>query len=716
VAFLEAAAAIALSGLAGCRGATDVGPYPKAPVVLVSIDTLRADHLPLYGYPDGASPALDRLGREGIVFDDVYSHCPLTLPAHASLLTGLLPPRHGVRDNIGFSLAPTHETLATRFRAAGRKTGAAVSAYVLRSATGIARGFEFYDDALEIEGSAESLGSLQREGGAAVDALAGWIDAHVDQPLFAFLHLYEPHAPYAPPQRFARQAPYDGEIAHADELVGRFLDRLRERGVYDRALIAVTSDHGEGLGQHGEAEHGVFLYREAVHVPLVVRLPGGAGAGRRIAGPAGHVDVAATLLDLAGLRAEGLDGVSLRPALAGAAVEARPVYSETLYPRYHFGWSELYAASEARYRYIRAPRPELYDLGQDGRETRNVAEARPRAVAAMDAWLAHSVGSGAIAAPGEVAPETREKLQALGYVGAGGAVAVLGERPDPKDRIGSYEELKRAIALRQAGKDPEAVAAFRTLLADNPAMLDAWEMLGFTLIRMGRTAEGIAAVDAALRLDPTRVTAHLALAKVYALQGELERAAAHAERGSGRSPGQGNEMLAQVMMDRGDLSRAAAFARKSVAADATRIMSHFILGVVAQRAGRYEEAVGHFQRAAQAKKLQKRTVVRNLHANLADCLARLGREQEAEREFLAELEAMPASEAGRVGLAMLYRSQGRDAEARRVLAGLVSALPRPTADAYWTVARTFSILGDGASARAWVASGRARFPADPRFR
>jgi arylsulfatase A-like enzyme/Tfp pilus assembly protein PilF len=712
----RAAAGLALAALAGCHGPASVGPYSRAPVILVSIDTLRADHLPLYGYRDGATPALDRLGREGIVFDDVYSHCPLTLPAHVSMLTGLLPPRHGVRDNIGFSLVPTHKTLPTRFKAAGWRTAGAVSAYVLRAQTGIAQGFEFFDDALEIEGSAESLGTLQRDGRVAVEALAEWIDAHANEPVFAFLHLYEPHSPYAPPERFARFAPYDGEIAYADELVGRLLERLKARGIYDRALIVVTSDHGEGLKQHGEEEHGIFLYREAVHVPLVVRLPGGAKGGARVAGTAGQVDIAATLLDLTGVPAEGLDGVSLRPALITGVAAPRSVYSETLYPRYHFGWSELYAASDARFRYIRAPRPELYDRGQDPDETRSVLESRASTAAAMDGWLARSGGSGEVASPQQVASDIGERLQALGYLGAAGVVTAKGDLPDPKDRIATYEDLKHAIALRQAGKDPEAIAAFRKLLAESPAMLDAWEMLGFTLIRMGKTAEGITAVNRALQLDPTRVTAHLALAKVYALEGKLDRAATHAEIGSEKNPGQGNEMLAQVMMDRGDLPRAAELARNSLAADGTRIMSHFVLGVVAQRAGRYEEAVGHFRRAEEAKKLKRRTVVRNLHANLADCLARLDREQEAEQEFLAEIEAMPASETGRVGLAMLYRSQGRDVEARRVLGGLVAALPRPTADAYWTVARTFSILGDGAAAREWAASGRARFPSDPRFR
>jgi arylsulfatase A-like enzyme/Tfp pilus assembly protein PilF len=702
--------AIVVAGSA-CRKPSIV-VAPGAPVVVISIDTLRADHLPLYGYQQGSTPQLDTLGRQGIVFDDLVSHCPLTLPAHASMLTGLLPPHHGVRDNIGFSLEDTHKTLATRFKAAGYKTGGAISAYVLRSQTGIAQGFEFFDDAVEIEGSTESLGTLQRDGSAAVEALAGWVDAHAGEPIFAFLHLYEPHSPYAPPERYARLGPYDGEIAYADELVARFLDRLKARGIYDRAVIVVTSDHGEGLKQHGEEEHGIFLYREAVHVPFIVRLPGGARGGTRIAGTAAQADIPATLLDLAGIPATGLDGASLRPALLAGKATPHPVYSETLYPRYHFGWSELYSATEERFRYIRAPRPELYDVGQDPGETNNLVDSRASTVAAMDGWLGRLVGSGEVSAPEEVSADTREKLQALGYIGTGAAAPAKGALPDPKDKIGAYEGLKHALALRLAEKDQEAVEAFQRLLAENPAMLDAWESLGLTLIRMGRTREGIAAVDKALRLDPTRMTAHLALAKVYALEGKLDLAAKHAEVGSGKNPGQGNEMLAQVMMDRGDLARAAEFARKSVAADGKRIMSHFILGVIAQRAGRYEEALGHFRRAQEAKKLQKRTLVRNLHANAADCLARLGREQEAEQEFLAEI---PTSEAGRVGLAMLYRSQGRDDEARSVLGGLIAAQPRPSADAYFAVVRTFSILGDGMAAREWAARARAQFPNDRRF-
>src|SRR5262245_15332299 len=355
---------------AACRRPSPGAVCGDCSVLLVSIDTLRADRLPAYGYAKGRTPHLDELARRGILFEEAYSHCPLTLPAHASLLTGLLPPRHGVRDNVGFTLKPEHLTLAARFKAAGFRTGGAVSAYVLRRQTGIAQGFDEYDDALESEGAVESLAAVQRDGAVAVESLARWIDAQGSARYFAFLHLYEPHTPYAPPERFRGGDPYDGEVSYADELVGRLLDRLAGR---ERLIVAVTADHGEGLLDHGEAEHGIFLYREAVRVPLILRLPRDAGGGSRVPSPVAQVDVPATLLDLAGVSAEGLDGSSLRRALSGAEPSSRRVYSETFYPRYHFGWSELRAVTEGRFRFVQAPRPELFDLDRDPGERTNLA-------------------------------------------------------------------------------------------------------------------------------------------------------------------------------------------------------------------------------------------------------------------------------------------------------------------------------------------------------
>jgi arylsulfatase A-like enzyme/Tfp pilus assembly protein PilF len=703
----------------GCRSRQDVGPYPNAPVVLISVDTLRADRLGLYGFSTGSTPAIDALGREGVVFEDVYSPCPQTLPAHVSLMTGLLPPRHGVRDNIGFTLKPGPRTLAERFKAAGLATGASVSAYVLRSQTGIGRGFDVFDDRLEIAGAAESLGSVQRDGAVAVESLGRWIEEQGGRRFFAFLHLYEPHTPYAPPERHRRFAhPYDGDVAYADELVGRFLDRLRAKGILDRAVVAFTSDHGEGLNDHGEEEHGIFLYREAVHVPLVLRLPGAMRAGTRVKGTVALADVAPTLLDLAGMPQDGIDAVSLRPAVAAGRAEPRPVYSETLFPRYHYGWSELYAVTEARYRYIRAPRPELFDVARDPAEKENVIASSAAAADKMKAWLERQVDLGKVAPPEAVSPEVLEKLQALGYVGAPSAAATASatDLPDPKDKIDAVEGLNEALRLRSENRLDDAVVRLRALLADNPRMVDASEKLGASLFDLGRSREAVAVLERALEVDPARSGTHLALARIHGLEGRLDRAARHAEIASEGNPGLGFEVLAQIMMDRGELGRAAELARRSLQADDERVMSHFILGVVAQKQRRCEDALRSFRRAEELLRLHEQTIVRNLHANMGDCLARMGREAEAETAFLAEIETLPQSREARVGLATLYRSQGRDGAARSVLGDLIAADPRPNADLYWTVVRTFAVLGDTEAARRWAAEGRARFPSDPRFR
>lgn len=707
--------ALALMGLA-CAPPKAVSTYAQASVVLISIDTLRADRLALYGYREGRTPNLDALGREGVVFEDVISHVPLTLPAHASIFTGLLPPKHEVRDNIGFQLKENHKTLAERFKAAGFATGGAVSAYVLRSQTGIARGFETYDDAVILDASNESLGALQRDGGIAVASLLRFVEAQAGKRFFAFLHLYEPHTPWSPPPAYRDlKSPYDGDVAYADELVGRFLEGLRARGLSGRTIVALTSDHGEGLGDHGEQEHGIFLYREAVRVPLVLRLPDGAAKGVRVRGVAAQVDIAPTLLDLAALPFDGMDGVSLRGAMSAGRTEGRTVYSETLYPRYHFGWSDLYASTDDRFRFIRAPRPELYDLGRDPGERVNLASERPQAVASMDAWLGRV--RTAVAAPAPVDPQTRERLAALGYVGASsGSLADTEALADPKDRIGAYEELRKGLGLRANGRHAEAVDQLRKVAADNPLMTDAWESLGLSLISLGRDKEGIAALDRAIGIDPLRAEPHMALAKLYALEGRMAAAVGHAELASRTEPGKSFEILAQIMMDRKREADAVAFARRSLAADPQRSMSHFILATVARQRGRCEEALSWFQKAIAAAERAEGSVVRSLHFQTGDCLARLGREAEAEREFLAELRVLPRSIEGRVALATLYRSQGRDPESRKVLGGLVEGDPAAPVEAYWAIVRTFTVLGDQEAARSFAAQARQRFPADVRFR
>ena len=622
-----------------------------------------------------------------------------------------------MRDNVGFTLDGSHRTLATRFKAAGLATGAAVSAYVLRRVTGIAQGFDTYEDALPVDLSIGLLGAQQRDGAVATEALARWIEGQGGKRFFAFLHLYEPHSPYAPPPQHRDLAsPYDGDVAYADELVGRLVARLKAAGLYDRAILAVTSDHGEGLMDHGEQEHGFFLYREAVEVPLLVRLPGGRMGGTRVGGPVAQVDVTATLLDLAGVGADGMDGISQRPAIETGKAATRSVYSETFFPRYHFGWSELLSVTEERYRLIRAPRPELYDLREDPRETRNLAVERAAAVAAMNGWLEREAKPGEIAKPAEVSDETREALRALGYVGSTVVDVSTGTLPDPKDKLGVYEMCRRAMQARAQGRFDEAALGLRKVLADSPGVLDAWEVLGSTLVQLGRSQEAIAAYDEVIKRDPTNSSAHLSLAKVHGLAGRRDRAERHAELASAKEPGRGFETLAQILLDQNRPAEAAAYARRSLAADADRLMSRFVLGLVAQRSGRFEEAIAEYRKAVEIQARRPGLVVRNLHAGLGDCLARLGREAEAEAEFRAEIAAIPHSRDARVGLGVLYRSQGRDAESRDVLAGIVTENPRAGADEYFAVARTLVVLGDTPAARDWAARARALYPSDPRFR
>jgi arylsulfatase A-like enzyme/Tfp pilus assembly protein PilF len=662
---------------ASCRSTVNIDTYRDAPIVVISIDTLRADRLPIFGYRSGSTPHLDQFARDAIVFDQLYSHTPLTLPSHASLLTGQLPTHHGVRDNVGYTLGPDTRTLATRFKAAGYATGAAVSSYVLRHQTGIARGFDFFDDAIEIAGTGESLSDNQRDGRISVDALADWIDRQSSAKVFALLHLYEPHTPYAPPPSYQRSDPYDGEIAYADELVGRLLARLEARGLLDRAIVAIVSDHGEGLGDHGETEHGILLYREALHVPGILRLPGGVAGGRHVQGTLGLVDVAATLLDVTGLDATGLDGRTARADIEETRPRDRDVYAESMYGRLHFGWSDLTAVTRGMLRYIRAPRPELYDLTTDPGERQNLAATRASTAATLAAWLAQTTAGAVSTEPQPIPADVSQRLKSLGYIGSSGAPLSSSDAKlaDPKDGIASFEAFKKALAIERAGRTDEAIGIYRSVLAQNPRMVDAWESLAKALIAAGRTQDAIAAFRSTIDIEPLKPEPHLALARIYALERQPSLARQHAEIGSQRDPAQGFEIQAALMMDASRLDQAEAFARRSLEADPARYMSEYFLGVIAQQRAKCADAIPHFERAIEGKRAQPRTVVRNLHAGLADCLARIGRETDAEHEFKAELAVIPDSPEAHRGLAALYKAQGREAEAQAILKELM-ARPR----------------------------------------
>ncbi|HEY3205269.1 MAG TPA: sulfatase-like hydrolase/transferase [Thermoanaerobaculia bacterium] len=465
--------------------------YPQAPVVLISVDTLRADHLPVYGYRRLETPAIDRLRRDAVLFENAYSNVPLTLPSHATVLTGLLPYQHGVRDNIGFRLARGRPTLAFWLREKGYATGGAVSSYLLEKSRGLDQGFDFYDDEFG-DGARE-----ERPGDATAERLRKWLDAAGSKPVFLFLHLYEPHSPYVPPEPYRsrhRLNPYDGEIAAADAVVGRFLDDLRHRGLYDGAIILFFSDHGEGLGDHGEEEHGVFLYREAIRVPLLLKLPGSRSAGAVVRQPVGLEDVFPTVMALVGLPTpEGLPGRPLPVAEGTGEHPTRRIYSETLYPRLHMHWSDLTSLTDARYQYIEAPRPELYDLLTDPAERNNLAGGMPPPFRSMRLEVQRLVRP--LQSPEASTPEEIAKLASLGYIGVMAGTLTDRNLPDPKDHVAELPRYKRLFTLFYAKNDAEAVAAARDLLVVNPRFLPAWRMLSESLDRLGKPGEAASVLE-----------------------------------------------------------------------------------------------------------------------------------------------------------------------------------------------------------------------------
>ncbi|HEX2642837.1 MAG TPA: sulfatase-like hydrolase/transferase, partial [Thermoanaerobaculia bacterium] len=491
------------------QGCGERSAAPGAPVIVISIDTLRADRLPAYGYRKVETPALDRFRADAILCERAYSHYPMTLPSHVSILTGQLPPVHGVRDNVGYPLkAAEHPYLPRLLKQAGYETGAAVSSYVLRGETGLAEGFDFYDDHFQAAPGA-TADTVQRRGDDTARAALDWIRGRAGKPFFFFFHIYEPHFPYEPQEPFAARYAdrYDGEVATADRIVGDFLEELRRLGIYDKALIVVLSDHGEGLGDHGEYQHAIFVYRETIQVPLLIKLPGARQGGSTVQATTQLADVFPTVADALGLdlpKNQNLAGASILGLLkeGGQTAPDRQVYSESYYARIHYGWSELTALRQGRHTYIDAPEPELYDTAADPGETRNVLTQDRRTYGAMRQALRGLQRP--LAPPSEIDAETREKLSALGYAAAGpGAGPGAGDAPlpDPKSQRPLLRKMEDAWALAAAGDHAAAVEAFRAVLAESPRMVDIWELLATSLRQLGRRDEALEAYEQALKLS-----------------------------------------------------------------------------------------------------------------------------------------------------------------------------------------------------------------------
>ncbi len=519
-------------------------------VALITVDTTRADRLGAYGYENAETPHLDRLAAEGIRFADAVSPAPLTLVAHASILTGLDPHHHGVRHNGQYRLDPSRVTLPEILQQNGYETAAFVSGFVLDSRYGIAQGFDHYDDRTEPLPGQPFGGLGERSAEAVTDAALAWLaDRRSTKPLFLWVHYYDPHAEYKPPPAFPSSSPYDGEIAYMDSHIGRLTSKLDQ--TKERLLLIVAGDHGESFGEHAEYTHSRLLYETTQRVPLLLWSPALVSKPRVIDEVVGLVDIFPTVLDLLGIE-NGFpgDGVSLR--LAEIEPE-RSIYLETMAPYLDNGWAPLHGLRRRHDKYIFAPRPEYYDLTADPAESANLYDKRREAVAELAKELAGMLegtpsAETIAAAATKPDPESLRRLQALGYLsGAGTTSAEGGDRPDPKDMMPIQGMVMESRGLRRAGRLDEALAKAREALERAPKDLEVLEENALVYIEMNRLPEAEAALRAYTASKPNP-NIYILLAEILAETGRLPEGEALLSRAMELEPDHGG-----VMITKGDL-------------------------------------------------------------------------------------------------------------------------------------------------------------------
>jgi choline-sulfatase len=690
----------------------------SGPIVLISIDTLRADHLPAYGYTKVRTPAIDALAADGVVFDRAYSHAPQTLPAHASLLSGRLPFETGVRDNLGFTVKATERLLPALLRDRGYATAGIVSAFVLRKETGIGQGFDFFEAEMPPTSLESNINLVQRDGGESEKIAERWLESNLHGRVFLFLHLYEPHKPYAPPERFAQYAPYDGEIAYSDEIVGRLVKYLKSRQLYDRSTIVLLSDHGEGLGDHGEQEHGLFLYDESIHVPLVIKQESHTSGGRRVGDIVQHIDIVPTILDLVKAPLPGnLHGRSLKPLLDGAPhLPDQAVYSEAMYSRYHFGWSELTALTDGRFRYIRAPRPELYDLQRDPHERENLADERQPARQALKGALERLIAGQTLQAPNEVQADARERLQALGYVGAQTEMSpAAGETlPDPKDKREILGTYRAAVDSAGERKWREAIALLQQILKTDPGMADVWSQLATFAGRADRQDLALDAYKHFIELKPAEPGGYLGAAATLLRMQKLKEARDHAQlavdmapEADRRSRENAHELLVKIALAHHNADEARTEAELAHQADPRLPLPAFVEARILYDQNQFADALLHFERAIAEQQKNGGVPLAELHYYAGDTYGRLERYPEAEAQFMAELRDYPQNIRARSGLAMLYQATGRSDSAARTIEQMMRVTPTP--EAYALAARLWTMFGNRPQADAIRAEARRAF-------
>ena len=718
-------------------------------VVVVTLDTTRADRLGAYGFEGVQTPVIDALARDGILFRRAYSVTPLTLPSHSSLFSGTYPPHHGVRDNGGFIVPDELTTLAEIFKAGGYDTAGFIAAFVLDSRWGLNQGFDVYVDDFDISGERfVSMGGVQRPANEVVDAALEWVGRGREAPFFLWVHLYDPHAPYEAPEPYKSRyslTPYLAEIAFTDSEVGRLLNGLEAAGEKDETFVVLAGDHGESLGEHGEVQHGFFIYEAATRVPLIFSGPFEQFGGVQRSEVVSLIDVMPTILGMTGLEIPpAVQGESLIPlfrAGATAGSEERFVYSETFYARYHYGWSELTAIRGERYKLIMSPDPELYDLAEDPGETTNLV-ARERELyesleATADALIAEMSSNGAGGEFMALDEETVAKLASLGYIGSFSSAADESEElASPRGKIGIYNKTIHARQRMHDERYEEAEQLLKEILTEDPRVLDVYQTLARLYELQDRLDEAAEAYRQAIPLKPEDPHAYISLAatqiklglleeaektaldslkfidpdpNIYVLLGNVNRrmknfaeAIGYYEDSLDLNPESARAYsgLAGAYFELDDLDAAEASARKALAINDSLHGMHFTLAGIHEERGELQQAVAEY-----LKEIEISPEEPGSHFNLAMLYRAAGRTAEEERHLERVLEVDPDNPRGLLFMARIYMNRGENLARAVEMVTAAVAEPLETRDlalGYFLLADLYGRMGDTVKAREYA--------------
>ena len=641
---------LVLMALTTFRGAAQMPAKPGVNVVLITIDTLRADHVGCYGYKQIKTPNIDSLAADGARFDRAFAVVPVTLPSHSTMLTGTYPMFSGMHDFSANKLSPLQPTLASVLKQAGYATGAVIGSAVLDSRFGLNQGFDFYYDHFEFSRLEESnLDQMERPGNVVADLALDWLGKNAPKKFFLWMHLYDPHYPYRPPEPYSREyaeRPYDGEIAFADEQVGRLLRFLKEKGLYQNTLIVLSGDHGESLGEHGEKTHGFFVYNATMHVPLIIHLPEN-GPARTITDLVSLVDLMPTVLAALGLEIPAqVQGHSLLPQLHEDKADGpRDLYGETFLPRLHFNWSELRATENAKYHFIDAPRPELYDLSKDPGEVHNLFAEKKAVAEEMRSKLTALIGE--YSAGKEMAEKTgldpalMERLKSLGYAGfSGGSDPKVANRdlPDPKDRVATYEQISDAIADSQHGRYQDSIEKLKAVIKTEPNSVPAHYLQGLNYYRSKMFPEAVDELEKTVQLSPDYALAVFNLGMAQAHAGQIDAAIQTLQK-TLQLDGTNFEAaynLGVAYVQKKQLAQAEDAFRQSVTINPELARGYRALGETMLYEAKLDEAISNLRHAAKLAPQEP-----SMHESLARALAAKGLTAEADQEMRSAQQLAP---------------------------------------------------------------------------